>query len=297
MTRRTQALIAALMAGVLSASLPAQQTTFRSSVDAVFVPVAVTDKNRPVARLTAADFQLLDNGVEQPLTAVAVESLPVDVTLLLDISGSVKGSALDQFKADVQDIAESLQPNDRVRLVTFASTVTDEFGLQPGGARLPLERITAAGGTSFYHGLAAALIAAPQADRPQLVFGFTDGLDNMSFLDAPQIATLAARSGATLYLALVDHPGAAIGRMTPYYGGPNQRLLRDAVSRNGGALYEKDAGTPLPPLFAQVMMDFRASYLLSYTPRGVARAGWHDIVVRVRNRGYIVRARKGYDGG
>jgi VWFA-related protein len=287
------------MVGGLCAGLVAQQPapSFRSSVDAVFVPVSVTDRNRPVTGLTAADFDLLDNGVAQVLTAAPVESLSVDVTLVLDTSGSVKGPALEQFKADVQDIAESMQTNDRVRLITFATSVTDVFGLQPGGARLPVERIEAGGATSFYNALAAALMAFPQAERPQLVFGFTDGLDNMSFLDARQVATLAGHSGASLYLALVAPGDRAVGRMTPYDGGPNRRVLQEAVARNGGALYEKPAGTPLPALFRQVLDDFRASYVLSYTPRGVTSKGWHEVVVRAKNSRYTVRARKGYDGG
>ena len=291
-------MVGGLCAG-LAADHPAQQPapSFRSSVDAVSIPVSVIDRNRPVIGLTATDFDLLDNGVAQVFTAAPVESLSVDVTLVLDTSGSVKGPALERFKADVQDIAESMQTNDRVRLITFATSVTDVFGLQPGGVPLPVERIEAGGATSFYNALAAALMAFPQAERPQLVFGFTDGLDNMSFLDARQVATLAGHSGASLYLALVAPGGRAAGRMTPYDGGPNRRVLQEAVARNGGELYEKPAGTRLPALFRQVLDDFRASYVLSYSPRGVTSKGWHEVVVHIRNSRYTVRARKGYDGG
>ena len=85
--------------------------------------------------------------------------------------------------------------------------------------------------------------------------------------------------------------------MTPYDGGPNRRVLQEAVARNGGALYEKPAGTRLPALFRQVLDDFRTSYVLSYTPRGVTSKGWHEVAVRTKNSRYTVRARKGYDGG
>ena len=155
----------------------------------------------------------------------------------------------------------------------------------------------AGGATSFYNALAAALMAFPQTERPQLVFGFTDGLDNMSFLDARQVATLAGHSGASLYLALIASDGRAGGRLTPYDGGPNRRVLREAVAQNGGELYEKPAGTPLPALFRQVLDDFRASYVLSYSPRGVTSKGWNEVVVHTRNSRYTVRTRKGYDGG
>src|SRR6185503_16443106 len=127
----------------------------------------------PVSGLRAADFQLLDNGIVQDVALAAVESLAVDVTLVLDTSGSLEGEALNVLKRGVQDIAASLRTTDRVRLVTFNADITDAFGLQPGGTRLSLDRIDAGGGTSFYNGLAAALIAFPRADRPQLIFGFS----------------------------------------------------------------------------------------------------------------------------
>ena len=291
-------LSAAAIAVSLCASVPAQQppATFRSGVNVIVVPVSVTDRNRPVPGLAASDFKLSDNGVAQDVTSATVESLPVDVTLVLDTSGSVKGSAFDRLKANVTEIAESMPTNDRVRLVTFATDASDVFGLQPGGAPLPVERIEAGGATSFYNALAAALMAFPYTDRPQLIFGFSDGLDTMSFLDAQQVASLAGRSGASLYLALVSQP-VSQRSLGAYGGGPNRRLLRDAAARTGGALYEKSPGMALAALFRQVLDDFRASYVLSYTPRGVAAGGWHDVVVRVKNASWIVRARKGYDGG
>ena len=52
----------------------------------------------------------------------------------------------------------------------------------------------------------------------------------------------------------------------------------------------------VPGLFRQVLDDFRASYVLSYTPRGVTSKGWHEVVVHTRNSRHTVRARKGYDG-
>ena len=267
----------------------AQQATptFRSGADVVFVPVWVTEGRRPVAGLGSADFELTDNGVAQEVSAAAAEALAVDVTLVLDTSGSVKGRALDQFKADVQAIAESLAPNDRVRVVTFAASVTDVFGVQAGGTRLPVEKIQAGGPTSFYNALAAALMAFPPIDRPQLVFGFSDGIDTSSFLDAAHVTSLAGYSGASLYLGL----------NTPRSGGPDLRPLREAASRTGGLVYERGMGTSMPSIFERVLEDFRASYVLTYTLRGVEHAGWHRIAVSVKGRRYTVRARQGYEGG
>lgn len=321
----TRTLILSLV--ILSATQTATQPqTFRSGVELVRVPVLVTDGTRPIAGLTAADFTLLDQNVPQAATAIPLERQPVDVTLVLDVSGSVQGRALDQLRADVTTIARSLQPDDRVRLITFGETVTDVFGFQPGGAQLPLDRIASGGATSLYAALGAALIVDPSNDRPQLVFALTDGIDNASFLDAGRIAALASVSSASLYIALVDssepvqrfagasdplaaerstltyrpsrgsvyeqHP-VVTRSVGPYVLGPNLPALRAAVAHTGGALYDKAPGT-LPARFQHALDDFRGGYLLSYAPTGVTRGGWHDIVVHANNPHYTVRARSGY---
>ena len=51
------------------------------------------------------------------------------------------------------------------------------FLWQPGGGALRLEGLMAGGNTSFYNAIAAGLVLSPNADRPQMVFAFSDGLD------------------------------------------------------------------------------------------------------------------------
>ena len=46
-----------------------------------------------------------------------------------------------------------------------------------------------------------------------------------------------------------------------------------------------------------MLEEFRRSYLVSYTPRGVDRNGWHRLDVRVKGRRVNVRARPGYLAG
>jgi VWFA-related protein len=294
-----------LVAGFLAtATLAAQsQPTIRSRIDGILVPVTVTEWNRPVPGLPCTDFELLDNNVPQEFTCAVAESLPIDVTLVIDTSGSLQGKALEQFKSDVRAITESLSPNDRVRVITFAADAADVSGLQPGGVSTPLERITAEGATSLYNALAASLMAFPHADRPQLVFGLTDGIDNMSFVDANTLVSVASHSNALLYLALVSRPvpsglAAAIARTGGQAAAtPNRRLLNEAAARTGGTVYQRDEGSSLVPLFKTALDEFRTSYVLTFTPRGVKTAGWHSVVVRTKHPNYRLRWRRGYDGG
>ena len=43
-----------------------------------------------------------------------------------------------------------------------------------------------------------------------------------------------------------------------------------------------------------VKEEFRQRYLLSYSPTGVTKPGWHEIEVRVKRRGVTAKARPGY---
>jgi len=238
---------------------------------------------------------LLDNGTPQVVTISAIESRPIDVTLLLDASASVSGRSLAQFTSDVNRIATSLQPTDRWRLLTFGSRVAQVLGEQPGGTAATFNLTDVGGATAFYDALLAAFISASSSDRPQLVFAFTDGGDNMSFSGPDRVMTIAGRSGATLYVRLTPLRGIAASLLLPYFPRPDLKVLRDLADRTGGAVSTVDPGDALPKAFVDVLGNFRMRYLVTYTPRNVDTAGWHDIVVRTKKPGQTVRARNGYE--
>ncbi len=321
MTAGTRIAAAAAIAAVAGlAPLGARQAppTFRAKTEAVVVPVAVSDGGHVVGGLTQADFEVTDNGVAQTISSAAMESLPIGVTLVLDVSASVDGDALTRFVADVQTMAQSLQPPDWVRLLTFSSVVRDVFGEQPGGRRLPIDRIAAGGGTSFYNALVSALLTTAASDRPELVFAFSDGHDTTSFVDADAVATVARSSPAVLYLTLVGPHGSRIQSSSPSFAGSPMagsttawnaltmapyaydadiKTLRDVAEKSGGALYTKAIGASIAETFAEAYANFRTRYVLTYTPQGVPPVGWHTLAVRVKGQGYTIRARAGYEGG
>ena len=103
----------AAMAFVAIAAAGAQQPVFRSAVDSVVVDVSVFDGRRPVANLTPADFEVLDNGVAQTIIDATYEVAPIDVTLLLDVSGSVEGQQLRTLVRAASDVGRRLRPADR----------------------------------------------------------------------------------------------------------------------------------------------------------------------------------------
>ncbi|MEO8522253.1 MAG: VWA domain-containing protein, partial [Acidobacteriota bacterium] len=158
--------------------LPFQQT-FRTGVDAVRVDVAVIDGPRPVAGLSAADFELRDSGVLQHVESVAMADVPLGIMLALDGSGSVSGSPLVNLKQAASAVAGLLRPGDHAALLTFAQSVNLMCEWTADRQQLvdAIERTRAGGGTALYDaGYAALTMKDPQGGR-SLVIVFSDGDD------------------------------------------------------------------------------------------------------------------------
>ena len=104
----------ALAATVIALLLPvatsvAQQTRFTSGVDLVRVDALVTDGRHGITGLTSDDFELRDNGVLQTIDAIAIESLPLTVTFVLDTSGSVAGDKMVNLASAVDIVLKGMR--------------------------------------------------------------------------------------------------------------------------------------------------------------------------------------------
>ena len=140
-----------LAVGVLLTLHQAAPPRFRAGVEVVRVNVLATDGNRPVAGLTAADFELRDSGVVQEIASAMLADVPVSMTLVLDTSESVKGSTLTQLKNAADAAIDQLGAGDRVSLLTFHSGVRlqAEWTNTPQRVRDAIQAAAAGGGTSL----------------------------------------------------------------------------------------------------------------------------------------------------
>jgi hypothetical protein len=71
----------------------AQTPVFRARTSTVAVTASVKRGNNVVTNLTAADFVVTDNGVPQTVEAVAIENVPIDVTLFSTPAAARPGSS------------------------------------------------------------------------------------------------------------------------------------------------------------------------------------------------------------
>ncbi len=292
--------LAAIVATAAAATADVQQKpAFRAHVDVVAIDVAVTVGNTPVTGLTAQDFALLDNDVPQQVELISIERLPIDVTLVVDTSGSV-ARHLDRVKESIRRVAAMLRADDRLRVLTFASTTSQVLALGDSVESLSVEVLRARGWTAAYDAIVQSIVRGAEPDRRHLIAAFTDGGDNQSVVAPEQFLDVARRSDSVLVVALSSGPLILSPQSARFDGPRPEQLFRQAAESTGGQLYEGTSPEAIDRTFRRIFDAYRQSYLLRYEPTGVAREGWHDISVKVVKAGsgrYTVRARKGYDGG
>jgi VWFA-related protein len=262
-----------------------QQPSFSSRVEAVRVDVLVTDKGKPIVGLKPSDFEVVDNGVPQQVDLVSYEQIPLNVILGFDMSDSVAGEKLDNLRRAGAAVLGGLKKDDQAALVTFSHLVLLGSALT-GDVRKVRESLDAVGGsgeTSLIDGTFASIMIGESDAGRALLIVFSDGVDTASWLTADAVLNAAKRSDVVAYAVAVR-------------GGVKPEFLRDLSSFTGGRLFEIEKTANLEATFLEILDEFRHRYLVSYTPRGVAKDGWHKLDVKVK-RGGTVKARPGYLAG
>ena len=102
----------------------AQQAVFSSRAEAVRVDVPVMQNGVPMRGLSAADFEVRDNGVLQQATLLSADTLPLNVVMALDQSDSVTGSRLSDLQNAGRGLLDELTERDGAALLTFGFAVT-----------------------------------------------------------------------------------------------------------------------------------------------------------------------------
>lgn len=297
MTWRPPRALLAMMVGATSAAFPdAQQPTFRVAVDAVLVPAIVLDGRAPVAGLTTEQFIVTDRGVPQRISAESVGDWPIDVTFLVDVSGSTR-AALDGVAAAVPQLASLLKAHDRYRVLVFDERARVAVPQQPAGEPPRIERLESFGATALLDALAQSLIQDEPAERRRLIVVFSDGADNASILDPKAVMDVVLHADAVLDVVLSRQPIRNPRQGESPWTVASREAVLDMAAATGGQTY---VNRDYVKAFRQILSDFRGSYLLTFTPEGVVRPGWHEIEVEatsLNGKALTVRARRGYFGG
>jgi VWFA-related protein len=291
--------VTALALLALAAASTQQPPTFTVETEAVYVDAFVTEANRPVTGLTEADFELKDDGAPQRVELVAVESLALTTVLVLDASGSVEGEKLVQLQAAARGLLGGLRPGDQAALVTFDHEIRVRVPATTDRARLErgVNGILPGGSTALLDALYAGTMLASGGGRSLLVL-FTDGEDNMSWLDPVELRGVLEQSNVLLQAVGVVRRDDVSRRLPARVQGPPEpvqvRMLRDLAEVTGGRFWPAASPARLGEAFLAIAEAMKTRYVLRFDPGPTRGEGLHQLQVKLTRRKGTVHCRKAY---
>ena len=277
---------------------------FKSSADVVTIQAAVRNgKGRPVAGLTAADFEVRDNGQLRPVLSLRSDAgSPVSLAILVDLSGSMAISPkLAMARQALDTVISQLRPgDDEVAVFTFDSSLHESqpFTTNPSGLAGTLENVKPYGTTSLYDATAAAArrLSERSATHKAIVV-LTDGIDTSSKYTAPEVSGLASSIAVPVYV-MATVPSIDQRAMMEAAERSDQSKaadLRDLAEWTGGQLVFASNLTETTTAAVGLVSELRQQYVIAI--EAVTAREWRRLDVRVKRPSAVVRARNGYYGG
>lgn len=288
-------MFSALAAAVLAQSggaLPQRQepdrtsgaeTTFRADSNLVLIPISVTDSlNRFVLGLQKQDFHVYDDGVEQSISHISGEDVPLSIGLAFDTSGSMDYK-LSTSKEAAKLFLKALNPQDEAFLVEFADTVklAAGFSSNPETIRNALDQAQPGGLTALLDAIKFSFTEMKNAKNARkAIVVISDGGDNHSTYTAKQIEALVREADVQVYAMGVFDPLASIALTPEEVSGP--KLLSEIASQTGGRAFAASSGGDLTSVAARIAIELRNQYVLGYYPTNRARDGkYHTVEVKI----------------
>lgn len=290
----------------------------------VTLNASVTDaEGKVITGLTAKDFAVTEDGVPQPITHFSRETAPFNLVLLLDVSGSTRGS-FDVIRQAALRFVELMRPEDRLAIILFARDV--EVAAHLTGDRQALTQALyrvepPLGSTAVYDAIGYALVEEIGRVRGQrnAIVVLSDGRDSsMAYLNTPlandplrrpgsflrfeDLLNGVIQSDALIYPILLENEAqlaATLIESAREQVREGTRLaeqqFRQLADVSGGRLYRAAKLEDLDGVYEQIAADLRTIYSLAYMPTRAERDGrWRQVEVTVARPGARVRTRRGY---
>lgn len=262
-------------------------------VERVELYVRVEDEEPLPGLLATSMFEVLEDGVAQPVAAVErVADLPLAVGLLIDHSGSMLErleTALDAAGAFVEGLLT--HPDDKAFVLGFADIpiVFQEFTNDTERLAESIELIDSGRYTALYDAIVAAAARYEGVDGRRAVILLTDGADQGSHHRFREAIAAAQRADVALYPVAVD--------LSPRF--PRQRwILHELAEQTGGRLFSLGRRSDPTKIYEAIAEDLRAQYRISYVPLISGGGGeWRALEIRLRGderNDRSVRSRPGY---
>ncbi len=291
-------LVALILPTLASHMLSAQDVTLRVDVHLVNVFVNVTDRNGAiVGGLTRDDFAVKEDGRAQRIAVFERQSeLPLNLTLAIDTSGSVKKDMIEEADAARRFVRAILRKQDQMSLLQFATDVKELSGFtnKPEQIDRGLGRLHSDYATALYDAILLGSEGLGKKDGRRVLVLVSDGGDTAKSTTYDQALASALRHEVMIY-SIIDVPiEASAGRDL----GGEHALITLAEETGGKSFYVSSGG--LDKAFAQVSDDLRTQYLIGYYPHNQEPGRvFHRLeitVPRAATQDFNVRHKTGYYG-
>ena len=302
---------------------------FRSGVELVNVTVTVTDgSGRFVPGLREDDFIVYDDGVAQPISHFDSERVPVSLGIAIDTSGSMAGEKMHSARAALERfLFDLLDARDEIFLYRFSEhpELVQDWTTDRRRLSRALGYLSPRGGTALYDTVADALpLAQSGQHRKRALVVISDGNDTNSATDARDLSRIVRETEVMVYAVGLEGGESAPRRTNtvrlpiplPFPGGrgpvigfpptntrgiysnrgdaSNIRALRELTDESGGRTEVVRTVGDIDPATASIADELSRQYYLGYASPHQGDGRWHSIRVELRDRGYRVRARRGY---
>lgn len=285
----------------------------RIDTELVNVLFSAQDKDRRLlTELTKDDIQLLEDGEVQEIVDFGKQvDLPLSLAILIDTSASQERTLPEEKAAAKSFVNSVVRPaKDEVAIVSFTGEATLEQGMTNNLQRLSgaIDRVRfvppsgylgggvvvggnipgtppISGGNRDVQGSTAIWDAiwvtadeilgpAPEKTRRAIIL-LSDGVNTYGRKKIDDAIRAAQKSEAVIY---------SIGIGDNFYSGVDQGSLKKISERTGGrAFFPKDE-SELRRAFAQIQLEMRSQYLISYEPTNSKRDGsFRKIEIRLVN--------------
>jgi Ca-activated chloride channel homolog len=290
--------VTASAVAVMGTDEPDTVTTIHQRVNEVNVLFIATDRHGKFVRnLNEGDFSILDDHkpVESVLNFRRETDLPIELGLLMDVSGSVQGRFAFEKEAATGFLQHIIRPGyDKAFVVGFnkeshlAQDFTDNIPALSAG----IQRMRDGGGTALYDAIYKAckekLLHENNSDHPvrKAIVVVSDGEDNQSEVTRAQAIEMAERAGVLIYAISTDDSGLILR---------GDKVLEDLASATGGRAFFPYKMKDITHSFASIEEELRSQYDIAYRPSDFDADGrYRSIEITSLKKDLQVRARRGY---
>jgi Ca-activated chloride channel homolog len=317
----TRAVVAPALLVLLVSAVAAQQQSpspdpasehqvFRTGTNLVPLNVTVTDVNKQFVKgLTAADFAVFEDGIEQTVQFFEATDVPLDLILLIDTSSSMSDK-MDVVHEAAGGFLKTLKVGDRGAVVAFADgvDVVQSFTTDRQLLEQAVRRTAARGATSLYNAIYIALKQFGRAARQdgdvrrQAIAVLSDGEDTSSLLTFDDVLGLARKSGVSIYpIALQSKYASArmVSTGQRRFFSEAEYAMRSLAQETGAQAFFPLQVFELKGIYANIAQELSSQYSIAYSPaNGRADGRFRRILVRIANRPELkLRTRTGYTAG